>query len=82
VPLLLLALGISLDELALGFSAGLLGLPVVPALALIAAQAFAFSQLGLRLGARIGERGRNGAGNLAGVVLVGLGAVLLLERVV
>ena len=53
-----LGLSISLDELALGISLGLLRLPVVPALVLIGIQAVVASQLGLRLGARLSERGR------------------------
>src|SRR5437588_4492365 len=51
VGLLVLGLSVSLDELAIGFTFGLLRLPVVPALILIAAQAFVAAQLGVRLGA-------------------------------
>ena len=47
---------------------------------LIGAQAFLLTQLGLRLGARIGEGIREGAERLAGVALAGLGLVLLGER--
>jgi len=52
----LLGLSISLDELAIGFTLGLLRVPVVWVVAAIAVQAFVFSQVGLRLGARIGKR--------------------------
>jgi manganese efflux pump family protein len=72
-----LGLSISLDELALGFSLGLLRLPVVPALVLIGLQAVIASQLGLRLGARLSERGRERSEKAAGVILLLLAAFLL-----
>jgi manganese efflux pump family protein len=76
----LLGISISLDELAVGFTFGLLRLPVVPIIVLIAAQAFVVSQLGMRLGARLSEQVREGAERLAGVALVGLGVVLVAEK--
>jgi len=75
-----LGLSLSIDELAIGFSLGLLGVPVVAAVALIGVQAFALSQIGLRLGDRVGARFRQGAERLAAAVLIGLAAVLLLMR--
>lgn len=77
---LLLGLSVSLDELAIGFSLGLLRLPVAVAIALIALQAFILTQLGLHLGQRLSERLREGAERLAGVALTGLGIVLLAEQ--
>jgi manganese efflux pump family protein len=57
--LLGLALSISLDELAVGFSVGLLGLPLLPLLLLIALQAvlagLAEQWIGQRLGAQVGS---------------------------
>lgn len=79
---LLLGLSISLDELAIGFTFGLLKLPIVVVIALIAIQAFVLTQLGLRLGHRLSERLREGAERLAGAALITLGVVLLVERVV
>jgi putative Mn2+ efflux pump MntP len=78
-PLAAIALGasISLDELAIGFSAGLLHLPVVPMVIAIAGQAFAVTQIGLRLGDRIGQRWRERTEAVAGVALIALGATLL-----
>jgi putative Mn2+ efflux pump MntP len=78
--LFLLGLSVSLDELAVGFTLGLLRLPVVLVIVLIAAQAFVATQLGLRLGARLSAHLREGAERLAGAALVALGLVLLLER--
>lgn len=81
VALLALGVSVSLDELAIGFSAGLIGLPVVPAVVLIAVQAFVVAQVGIRVGARVGERVREGAERLAGVALVMLGAGVILARI-
>ena len=78
---IVLGINISLDELAIGFTIGLLRLPVPIVIVLIGAQAFLVTQLGLRLGARIGEGIREGAERLAGVALAGLGLVLLVEKV-
>lgn len=79
---LALGLSISLDELAIGFTIGLLRLPIVPVVLLIAAQAFVASQAGLRLGGRVSERFRERAERLAGFALLGLGVVLLVEKLV
>jgi putative Mn2+ efflux pump MntP len=82
VAVLLLGLSVSLDELAIGFTVGLLRLPVVLVIALIAAQAFIVTQVGLRLGARLSERLREAAERIAGLALAGLGAVLLAEKLI
>lgn len=79
--LVLLGLSISLDELAIGFTLGLLRLPVVLVLVLIAVQTAVVTQAGLRLGARLSSRVREGAERLAGVALTGLGLVLLAELI-
>lgn len=73
---LLLALTISLDELALGVALGLLGVPAVAAVVLLAVQALVAAQLGLRLGARVGESLRERAEKAVGVVLVLIGVAL------
>lgn len=52
---------VSLDELAIGFTLGLLQLLIVPVLVAITVQAFVVSQLGLRLGRRLSERFREAA---------------------
>jgi putative Mn2+ efflux pump MntP len=77
--LLLLGVAVSADELAIGFSFGLLGISVAWALALIAGQAVVAAQLGLRLGARaarLGELAERGAG----AALLAVAAVLLVGR--
>jgi putative Mn2+ efflux pump MntP len=80
--LLALGLSISLDELAIGFTLGLSGLPVPLVIGAIALQAAVAAQLGLRLGARLSERSRERAEKLAGAALAALGVYLLVSRLV
>ena len=77
---LLLGLSISLDELAIGFTLGLLRLPAALVIALIAFQAFIATQLGLRLGQRLSTRLREAAERLAGLALSGLALGLLVDK--
>lgn len=77
-----LGLSISLDELAIGFSIGLVHLPVTAVIVAIAVQAFLAAQLGLALGARIAERWRELAEKGAGIVLILLGLYLVTEQLV
>ena len=77
---LVLGISISLDELAIGLTIGLLHLSLWLAVLLIGAQAFVFAQLGLRLGSRLSETVREHAGQLAGLALIGLAAVLIVEK--
>jgi manganese efflux pump family protein len=72
-----LGLSISLDELAMGASLGLLHLPLLQALLLIGLQALVASQLGLRLGSRVSEQARERSEKAAGVILLLLAAFLL-----
>jgi putative Mn2+ efflux pump MntP len=78
--LVALGLSISLDELAIGFSIGLLHLSLWLAVVLIGAQAFVFAQAGLRLGARVNETFRERAEQVAGIALVALAVLLLAEK--
>jgi putative Mn2+ efflux pump MntP len=78
--LLALGLSISLDELAIGFTIGLLHLSLWLADILIGAQAFLVAQIGLRLGARLNETLREHAEQLAGLALLGLALLLLVEE--
>jgi manganese efflux pump family protein len=75
-----LGVSISLDELAIGFTLGLLHISAALVIALIAVQTLIVTQLGLRLGSRLGERIREGAERLAGAALSTLGLVLLAEK--
>lgn len=75
-----LGLSISIDELALGLSLGLLHVPLLLAVILIGAQAFAASQLGLRLGERLSESFREHAEKLAGGFLVLVAIVIFVLK--
>jgi putative Mn2+ efflux pump MntP len=77
VAIIDLGLAISLDELAIGFSLGLLGLPLPLLVMVIGVQAFVAAQVGMRVGSRIGARLRERGEQLAGSVLVGMALVLL-----
>jgi putative Mn2+ efflux pump MntP len=76
-----IGVSISLDELAIGFTIGLLHLSIWLAVVLIGAQAFVLSQLGLRLGARLSEHARENTERLAGIALIGLAVLLGVEKV-
>lgn len=80
LALVALGVSISLDELAMGFTIGLLHLSIVLAVILIGAQAFLVAQLGLRLGSRLNEAVRELAEKIAGLALIGLGVLVLVER--
>lgn len=72
-----LGLSVSLDELTIGFSAGLLRLALLPLVVAVGVQAFLVTQLGVRLGARLGRRWREPAERLAGAALIAMGLALL-----
>jgi putative Mn2+ efflux pump MntP len=74
-----LGLSISLDELAIGFTLGLLHQPLGLVIALIGLQALIVTQVGLRLGRRVGERVRERAEQVAGGILLALAVVVLVE---
>jgi putative Mn2+ efflux pump MntP len=76
-----LGLSVSLDELAIGFSLGLLNVPIILAIVLIAAQAFVVSQVGFALGSRVGEATLEGAERLAGAVLIVIAGALLVGKI-
>jgi putative Mn2+ efflux pump MntP len=80
LALVALGIGVSLDELAIGFTIGLAGVPVIAVIVAIALQAFLAAQLGMAIGARIGERWRERAERTAGIALIVLGAYLLAEQ--
>jgi manganese efflux pump family protein len=80
LALVALGLSISLDELAIGFSMGLVRLPIAAVIAAIALQALVAAQLGLALGTRIAERWRERAEQIAGIALILLGVYLVIEQ--
>lgn len=72
-----LGLAVSVDELAIGFVIGLLGLPVALVVGLIAAQAVIASLAGSALGRRAGAAAGEWGDTLAGLMLLVVAAVLL-----
>jgi manganese efflux pump family protein len=80
--IVVLGLGISLDELAIGFGVGLLQLPLLLLVGLIAVQAFLAAQLGMRLGSHLAERTTRFAGQLAGAFLILAALLVAAERLV
>ena len=79
--MVVLGLSVSLDELAIGFSLGLLNVPIMPAIVLIAAQAFVVSQVGFAIGGKVGEATRESAERLAGAVLIVIAGALLVAKI-
>jgi putative Mn2+ efflux pump MntP len=77
-----LGLSISVDEMAIGLSLGLLGISPPLAVIWIAVQAFLAAQLGMRLGARIGEAWWERAEQLAGAALIAMAGLLLILRLI
>ena len=75
-----LGISISMDELAIGFTLGLARLPVVPVVVAIAVLALVASQLGLALGAVVGEHFRERAEQVAALTLILLGCYLIAEH--
>ncbi len=75
-----LGLSISVDELTIGLSAGLLGLSIALTVIWIAIQAFVAAQVGLRFGARLGEEIRERSERAAGIALIAVAVVLLILK--
>jgi putative Mn2+ efflux pump MntP len=80
--LVALALSISLDELAVGFSLGLLGLPLIPILLLIALQALLLSLVGQWIGKHAGQRLGAFVEQLVGPLFCLLGAWFVVAQLV
>lgn len=74
-----LALSISIDELAAGFSIGLIGIPAALTIVLIAIEAVVFSVAGLALGRRLKPYLGEWTEKLAGIVLGVLGVWILIQ---
>ena len=72
-----LGLSISVDELTVGLSAGLLAIPIVLAVIWIAIQAFLVAQAGMRFGHRIGDELRERSEKVAGAALIAVALILL-----
>lgn len=80
--LIMTALSISLDELAVGFSIGLVGVPVALTIILVALQAFMFTFLGLTFGSTLKRYLGEWSEKLAGIILGLLGLWILIDATV
>src|SRR5207247_5113823 len=80
-PLALLGLSVALDELALGFSLGVLRVPIGPALGYIAFQAFVLTFVGLSAGQGLSGRFGERAELASGSILTLLGIAMLVSQV-
>jgi putative Mn2+ efflux pump MntP len=76
-----LGFAISIDEIAIGLSLGLIGVPLLLAVVLIGAQAFLASQLGLKLGAKLSEKAREGTEKIAGLALIATALILVALKI-
>lgn len=79
-PLIAVAIGISLDELAVGFTAGLMQAPIVLTIILIAVQSFTFSMIGVTFGAKLKPYLGEWAAKASGVVLGLIGVWMLIDN--
>jgi putative Mn2+ efflux pump MntP len=75
-----LGLSISLDELAIGLSLGLLGVPLLVAVIFIGIQAFIASQAGLKLGSKLNEKIREDAEKVTGIALISVAIILFVIK--
>lgn len=80
--LILTALSVSLDELAVGFSIGLVGVPIALTIILVALQSFLFTMIGLAFGSALRPLLGEWTEKLAGMVLLLLGLWIGIEAVV
>jgi manganese efflux pump family protein len=77
--LLVLAAGLSIDNLIIGFALGAHRSPIVLAVIVIGVVSVGLSLLGLELGQRLGRRVQQRSELLGAVVLVAVGAAILFE---
>ncbi len=75
--LVLLAAGLSIDNLVVGFALGAYRAPLAVSVAVIAAVSVGLSLLGLELGARLGARVEHRSELLSGIVLIATGLAIL-----
>lgn len=75
-----LGIGISIDELAIGVSLGLLHITLLPAIVFIAIQTFLASQLGLHVGGKLSETLQERAQRVAGSMLIGVAILFVVLK--
>lgn len=75
-----LAVGTSIDALAVGVSFAFLNVNIIPAVCLIGLTTFTFSAAGVGAGSRLGLKFKSYAELLGGVILILIGLKILLEH--
>ena len=75
-----LAVATSIDALAVGVTFAFLKVLIIPAVSLIGITTFAFSALGVAVGARFGGKFGEKAELAGGVILIAMGTKILLEH--
>lgn len=80
IAALLIGLSVSLDGLAIGFTYGLLDVPVILVTALIFIQAFVLSQIGFAVGGSLPLSFRQSGEKLAGIAIFGIGCYIALMK--
>jgi manganese efflux pump family protein len=75
--LVVLAAGLSIDNLIVGFALGAYHTPIVLSIAIIACVSVGLSLAGLELGAKLGTRVEHRSELVSGIVLIGVGTAIL-----
>lgn len=78
--LLVMAIATSIDALAVGVTFAFLSVNIWLAVGIIGATTFTFSLVGVGIGVKVGDKFRNKAEILGGVILILLGVKILLEH--
>lgn len=78
--LLVMAIATSIDALAVGVTFAFLSVNIWLAVGIIGATTFAFSLIGVFIGVKVGDKFKNKAEILGGVILILLGVKILLEH--
>lgn len=80
LTLLVMAIATSIDALAVGVTFAFLKVNVWIAVSIIGATTFVFSLIGVGIGVKVGDKFKNKAEILGGVILILLGVKILLEH--
>lgn len=75
-----LAIATSIDALAIGITFGALHVPLLPAVLCIGITTFLFSFFGVKIGAVFGEKYKNKAEFIGGIILIFIGFRILFEH--
>ena len=78
--LMALSIATSIDAFAVGISFAALGVPLLPAVAIIGVTTFAFSLAGVVIGNQFGARSERSAGIIGGIILMIIGVKVLVEH--